>query len=629
MFNTHDLKSFTKIYAIQNLTKSKYGQYVCPFCGSGTGENQSGALTLYSDGFHCFSCKKSGDVLDLIGCVEHIPDYFGQLKRAEELFGVSDKSFSFIGKSQNDSKELNEESVNYDTYFAQMHEHIAETEYWRKRGFSECTINRFMLGYDENWIHPNKKTSTLITKTPRLIIPTGTSSYLARDIRSDISPEAEKFAKMRVGKTNIFNESALYESEKPIFVVEGELDAMSIIEVGGEAVATGGTSGANKLLEKVKNKKPTQMLVLAFDSDEIGKKCAQNISEGLQNIGIPFKMIDDFLGCKDANEALCRDRDSFSNFIAKIEKSCANESDEEKKAYLSSANSFFVWDIFNKKEKPFCVKTGFDKLDRALNGGLHEGLYVIGATTSVGKTTFSLQIADFIAKFDNDVLLFSLEMSREELIAKSISRHTAISSARLGKKDSLAQTMIDVKFFVFDTHSDEEKEVLSTAVSEYESYANRIITIEGEGNLGTKEIREKVKQHVDITGRNPVVIVDYLQILSPKDVHMSEKQNTDFAVMDLKRISRDFKIPVWVISSFNRTAYKEEVSLESFKESGGIEYSADVVIGLQYQNRTDINAERLKYPRKVEAVILKNRNGSSGERVKLSYYQKYNYIMEE
>lgn len=125
------------------------------------------------------------------------------------------------------------------------------------------------------------------------------------------------------------------------------------------------------------------------------------------------------------------------------------------------------------------------------------------------------------------------------------------------------------------------------------------------------------------------MIVDYLQILNPKDVHMSEKQNTDFAVMDLKRISRDFKIPVWVISSFNRTAYKEEVSLESFKESGGIEYSADVVIGLQYQNRTDINAERLKYPRKVEAVILKNRNGSSGERVKLSYYQKYNYIIEE
>ena len=625
MLKNNNFKFFTETYAVQNLTKSKYGQYVCPFCGSGNGENKSGALTLYKDGFHCFSCKKSGDVLDLIGCVEHIPDYQGQLKRAEELFGVSNKSFSFVGKTQSDFKEQKEESVTYDTYFAQMHEHINETDYWRKRGLGEATVKRFMLGYDADWIHPNAQNKEKIAKSPRLIIPTGLSSYLARDVR----PDATKCVKMRVGKTNIFNESALYESTKPLFVVEGEFDAMSITEVGGEAIGIGGTSGAKKLLEKIASKKPTQMLILAFDADEAGNKCTKEISEELIRMEVQFKINDDFLGCKDANEALCQDRDAFSNLIASIEKSCVNEEDEEQKSYLSKANSSFVWDIFNKKEKPFCAKTGFDKLDSVLNGGLQEGLYVIGAMTSVGKTTISLQIGDSIAKSDNDVLKFSLEMSREELIAKSVSRHTTICSSKLGKRDSLAQTMTDIKSFVFDAHSDEEKDVLSTAVSEYEYYANRIITIEGEGDLGTKEIRAKVQKHIDLTGRRPVVLIDYLQILAPKDVHMSEKQNIDFAVMELKRISRDFKIPVWVISSFNRTAYKEEVSLESFKESGGIEYSADVVIGLQYQNRSDINSEKPKYPRKIEAVILKNRNGSSGDRIKLSYYQKYNYMVEE
>ena len=141
----NDFKVFTKQYAMQHLTKSKGNQYVCPFCGSGTGENGTGAFTLYDDGFHCFSCKKSGDVLDLIGCMEYIYDYPGQIKRAEELFGLPNESFSFVGKNKNDSNQQ-EETINYDTYFAQMHGHINETGYWHNRGLSEATVKRFNVG---------------------------------------------------------------------------------------------------------------------------------------------------------------------------------------------------------------------------------------------------------------------------------------------------------------------------------------------------------------------------------------------------------------------------------------------------------------------------------------------------
>ena len=223
-----------------------------------------------------------------------------------------------------------------------------------------------------------------------------------------------------------------------------------------------------------------------------------------------------------------------------------------------------------------------------------------------------------------------MEMSREQLIAKSIRRHTLMCSSERGKKDSLARTMNEVISYACDNaHTEEEKDILSSAASEYALYSNRIITIEAEGDIGTKEIRAKIQKHIDLTNRKPVIIVDYLQILTPRDIRMTEKQNTDFTVMELKRISRDFKIPILAISSFNRGSYREDVSFEAFKESGGIEYSADVMIGLQYQNRSDINAERQKYPRKIEAVILKNRNGSSGDRIKLSYYQKYNYMKEE
>ena len=85
------------------------------------------------------------------------------------------------------------------------------------------------------------------------------------------------------------------------------------------------------------------------------------------------------------------------------------------------------------------------------------------------------------------------------------------------------------------------------------------------------------------------MLIDYLQIVAPADMRATDKQNTDKAVLELKRISRDFKIPVIGISSFNRDSYKAgggvnqgKVSMTDYKESGAVEYSADVLIGLEF-----------------------------------------------
>lgn len=118
------------------------------------------------------------------------------------------------------------------------------------------------------------------------------------------------------------------------------------------------------------------------------------------------------------------------------------------------------------------------------------------------------------------------------------------------------------------------------------------------GEVGVNEIRQTVEQHILYTGgkwvtdeatgkrtlvggNRPVVVVDYMQILAPYSDRMTDKQNTDKAVLELRRISRDYKIPLIGISSFNRANYTAEVSMGAFKESGAIEYSADVLIGLQ------------------------------------------------
>ena len=102
--------------------------------------------------------------------------------------------------------------------------------------------------------------------------------------------------------------------------------------------------------------------------------------------------------------------------------------------------------------------------------------------------------------------------------------------------------------------------------------------------------------------------------------------------MELKRISRDYKLPVIAISSFNRAGYKEAVTFEQLKESGSIEYSSDIVLGLQLagagKKDFDPTAAKRKNPREIELVILKNRDAAVGDKVAFNYYPMFNLFEE-
>lgn len=279
------------------------------------------------------------------------------------------------------------------------------------------------------------------------------------------------------------------------------------------------------------------------------------------------------------------------------------------------------------------ISTGFPKLDNILDGGLKNSLYFIGAISSLGKTTLALQIADNIAQRGTDVIIFSLEMGKDELTAKSISRHTFLQAIN----PRYAKTVNGIlEGNRYKNYSEEEKKLINEAIENYSVYASRILVREGMGDIGVKQIRESINAHVTATGNRPVVIVDYIQILAPYNDRASDKQNTDKAVLELKRISRDFKIPVIGISSFNRDSYKSgstgRVSMADFKESGAIEYGADVLIGLEFaaagQDQYNEQAEKKKDPREIRLVILKNRNFKAWESVTFKYHQKFNCFQE-
>lgn len=296
---------------------------------------------------------------------------------------------------------------------------------------------------------------------------------------------------------------------------------------------------------------------------------------------------------------------------------------------------------------PVIVSSGFPHLDEQIDGGLRAGLYVIGAISSLGKTSFCIQLADNITKSGKPVLFVSLEMAREELTAKIISRLTYEISQRKGNGNRDAKTTVKI----LNTHDHKgysltAQATIKEALDELEARGDKLVILEGIGDVTVKSIRAKAKQAEKMYGTAPVVIVDYLQILAPEEGYRgTDKQATDKSILELKRLSRDLDTPVICISSFNRDNYNEPVGLSSFKESGAIEYTADVLLGIQlagmdYQKgeveKSTKRRDRIKEIRStaerngrsgkaqaLELKILKNRNGSRGA-LRLDFVPMFN-----
>ena len=648
------LKGYLRNYVESVTQKSKGANlYVCPLCGSGTGKSGTGAFSIKNGtSWKCFSCNAGGDIFDLYGAINGTADHNEQLRGLSELYGVQVASYrstaqeDFSPEYQNPAKNerythnsihtsvyTQAETEDYTDFFLQAHKAVEQTDYWKKRGLSKETVDRFKLGYVAEWRHPKAPKAPT---SPRLIIPTSTGSYLARDTRDEIPAEQKPYSKSKVGSIQLFNKRALQTATKPIFIVEGELDALSIIEVGGEAVALGTTTKSKALVELLKAQAPAQALIIALDNDEAGQRASRELTEGLQGLNIPCYSFNPCGEYKDANEALQRDREALTIAVAEAEHLKDEEEQAKRDAYLknSTANYLqsFINGIADSVDTPY-IPTGFKKLDSVLDGGLYEGLYIVGAISSLGKTTIITQIADQIAKAGTDVLIFSLEMARAEIMAKSISRHTLQSVLATGGDIRNAKTARGIttgKRYI--DYSQTERDLINNAIMEYSQYAQNIYISEGVGDIGAEQIRETVQKHILYTGKTPVVIIDYLQILAPYSERATDKQNTDKAVMELKRISRDYKTPVIGISSFNRANYKEAVTMEAFKESGAIEYSSDILIGLQLKGAGkkdfDANEAKRKDPREIELVILKNRNGRTGDSLSFNFYPLFNYFEE-
>ncbi len=654
--NRDQAKEYIQNHAAELLTADGSGKgYICPICNSGSGKNGTGITTKDGTHFTCWTgCYTNADIIDIIGLQYGESDYSGKLERTAELMGLTiDNSRDYTPRKPDTpliSERTEPAETDYTDFFLQANSHIDETEY--HRGISSATLNRFKVGYVAEWRHPKAPNAPT---SPRLIIPTSKYSYLARDTRAELTDTQKKYSKSKVGKTHLFNIKALQTATTPVFIVEGEIDALSIIDVGGEAVGLGSVVMIKTLLNLLAKQTPTQPLIIALDNDQAGEKNISKLTEGLKSLNISFTIYQRFNGFKDANDALTSNREDFKKAVFKAIESAENKAEDDREEIIAELRresvAYSLQDFRNDikaSESVAYYPTGFSELDELLDGGLYPGLYIVGAISSLGKTTFCLQIADQVAKAGNDVLIFSLEMARNELIAKSISRLTfTINKGRNGDEKDAKTTRGILTGSRYSNYSPAELDLIAAAIDDYSYYSEHIYINEGIGDIGVEQIRERVARHKKITGKSPVIIIDYLQILAPYDIKATDKQNTDKAVMELKRLSRDYSAPIIGISSFNRDNYTAPVNLTSFKESGAIEYSSDVLIGLQYEGMDyktgEKDGDRQKRIRKllddqtdiakegkaqtVQVKVLKNRNGSKGDAA-LQFVPMFNYFYE-
>lgn len=594
---------------------------------------------------HCFSCGVDWDIFDLVKVLYGLNSIKEVFKKVEniikgtpegykEVEEMREKVYHKIEQAQEKKPEEEQPQELLMEYYKKCNSFLDKTDYLQKRGISRETANKFLLGYDDHFKGREGQMWGAV------IIPTTQYTYTARN--TNISADSKDRVKKH-GKANVFNFVSLKRAEKPIFITEGEFDALSFEEIGANAVALGGVSNIRQLVEEVKKVKEetgefNNFLMLALDNDNAGRMATEKLKEELDKENIENYILKDFYGeYKDANEFLVADRENFIKAVQEGYNIKEILKKEELENYKKKSNleylQGFINGIGNDVDTSY-IPTGFKKLDNILDGGLYEGLYICGAISSLGKTTLITQIADQIAQNGQDVLIFSLEMARNEIIAKSVSRETLIYCLENKKTRAYAKTTRGITTAKrWEKYNNEEKTTIFEAFENYGRYAENIYISEGVGDIGVNEIKETIEKHIKITGRKPLVIIDYIQILAPFDIRASDKQNMDKAVLELKRMTRDFKISIIGISALNRASYKDAIGMDAYKESGAIEYGSDVLIGLQLKGAGEkgfnVDEAKAKNPREIELVILKNRNGVTGKKIDYDYYPLFNYFDEK
>ena len=323
-------------------------------CFSPTHEDKHPSMSFYKKGniCNCFACGEKYNIFSLVGMEYNLKGFKEQKEKVIELYKnreliqdvnatiYSKKNIEIILNSTIQEKKIEEKKIypEFYYYYRDCKKRISETDYLQKRGISKEVQDKYNIGYDRDF-----KEGKMKFPIQAIIIPVSKASYTVRNINN-----ASKFRYTKVGEAAIFNYWELEQNRKDTFyIVEGEIDALSIIEAGRKAIALGSVNEVNLLVNKLKEDKFNNKFILMLDNDEKGKMWQEILYTKLKEIGINVEKNNTLGKYKDANEFLVADRDNFIKALNEL---------EINKVITMEVDKLYSYNLENKqliKEAPF------------------------------------------------------------------------------------------------------------------------------------------------------------------------------------------------------------------------------------------------------------------------------------
>ena len=257
------------------------------------------------------------------------------------------------------------------------------------------------------------------------------------------------------------------------------------------------------------------------------------------------------------------------------------------------------------------LSTGFPHLDNACKG-LHEGeLIIVAARPAMGKTNFALNVASHVINNNKSVLLFSLEMTKNEIMGRLCAARSMLDYDRVLSAD-------------FDRQSkDGEWTAFTSFVA---SMKDAPIAIDDDSSLSVADLRSKARRHKMQFGLD-LIIVDYLQLLDGPGDSLTEK--TSNISTALKRLAKDMGVPVIALSQLNRSLESRSDRrpiMSDLRQSGAIEQDANMILFLY---RDVVYNKGCNNPHLAELDIAKLRHGKTQTLTLETQFHKCRFVPTE
>ena len=421
-----------------------------------------------------------------------------------------------------------------------------------------------------------------------------------------------------------------------VYLVEGEKDAETLHDLTGctaasaEHGATGKDDG-KKWHDEYTRQLTNKTVYVLYDNDDVGRAWAQIEVQKLSDVSNVFVLnlplswpeCPEKGDISDAVEELGEDKAKL--ILEAMHQHMTKTVTEVPAPTTEDPFLKFCRDIKTEKYKP--VETGMAELDELLGGGiLRQSLVILLAAPSAGKTTFAQQLLETMAEHQHDVVFMNLEMSREQLYARSVSR----IMKKQGHNMSASGVLKGYSW------TQEQKQYVLDASVHYAKYIHKHMTYNPDGMSTDIDVIRTVLEEAGMKARaqdpeacGPIIALDYLHLVSSAQ-RIDGSEIIKETVAALKEYAVKYNTIVLLISASNRASNASgKQTMESGRDTSAVEYSADYLLGLTYkaldewngkaQDKPKLEQLQQQSPRKMTLKLMKNRLDGSGRKIYLDF----------